>query len=131
MSHCTRLVSLAIAALAFHYPLRAQTITGTITGAVKDSTDAVIVGAKVTLVHEATRVQRQTITSEAGDFTFSSVQPGSYTLSVDHPGFKQFSSSGVNLTANERLPVDVRLQVGASSETVPGAIAGSAGPDGQ
>src|SRR5437867_6840716 len=87
MTHFSRFVNLTIAALYLTCLLPAQTITGTITGAVKDSSDAVIVGAKVILIHEATRVQRQTITSDAGDFTFSSVQPGSYTLTVDHPGF--------------------------------------------
>ncbi len=111
-------LTLAAALVLCAASLRAQTVSGTITGQARDSTDAVIVGAKVVLHHEATGVERQSETSDTGDFTFSSLQAGAYTVIVAHPGFKEFRRAGVILSANERLAVDVRLEVGASSETV-------------
>jgi len=95
-----------------------QSISGTITGTVADPSHAVVVGAKVTLIAETTDTQRETITDEAGGFSFNLVQPGSYTLVVESAGFKTFRRANMALTANERLPVEVALEIGAPSETV-------------
>ena len=96
----------------------AQTVSGTITGTVKDPSDAVIVNATITLINEATGATRQAATNEAGLYTFNSVQPGAYTLRVEESGFKVFIRTAITLTANERRPVDVRLEMGTSAETV-------------
>jgi len=98
--------------------LTAQTISGTIAGSVKDPTDPVLVGAKLALIHEATATRRHTTTNEVGIFTFNSVQPGSYTLVVEQPGFRTFRRTNMVLTANERLPVEIRLELGVATETV-------------
>ncbi|MCL5745339.1 MAG: Plug and carboxypeptidase regulatory-like domain-containing protein, partial [Acidobacteria bacterium] len=96
----------------------AQTVSGVITGSVKDQTDAVIVGANLTLIQEATGARRTAATNEVGLYAFNSLQPGSYTLQVEQSGFKTFRRTSIALTANERLPIDVKLELGASAETV-------------
>jgi hypothetical protein len=95
-----------------------QTVSGIITGTVKDQTDAVITSADVTLINEATGARRQTVTSGVGLFSFNSVQPGSFTLQVEHSGFKTFTRTAIALTANERRPIDVRLELGATTEVI-------------
>src|SRR5687767_14266284 len=58
----------------------AQTSSGVISGRVVDSSGALIPGADVTLISDATSAQRLMISSETGDFVFVSVLPGRYTL---------------------------------------------------
>ena len=54
-----------------------------------------------------------------GEFLFSNVQPGTFTITVRAAGFKRLEKSDINLTASASLSVgDVRLQVGAVTETV-------------
>jgi hypothetical protein len=96
----------------------AQTVSGVVSGTVRDPSGGVIVAASVTLIREATEATRNTQTSETGLFTFQSVQPGAYRLQVEQTGFKTYSQSGLTLTANERLPVDIQLELGATTETV-------------
>jgi hypothetical protein len=99
-------------------PVLSQTVSGVITGTVKDQTEAVVLNAGLTLINEATGARRNAIANEVGQFSFNSVQPGPYTLQVEHSGFKTFRRTGIVLTANERLPIEVRLDLGATAETV-------------
>jgi len=97
----------------------AQTITGTIIGSVKDPSGLAVAGASVTLTQAATGGQRQARTNEQGDFVFSSLQPGEYSVAVVSTGFKRYEKRAVVLSASETLPVgDLTLEVGAVAETV-------------
>src|SRR5262249_17810445 len=97
----------------------AQSVTGTITGTVKDSTNLPVAGASVSLVQTATGSERQTPTGVRGDFVFSSVAPGEYRLAAVSPGFKRSERTGINLTAAEILRVDdVILEIGTVNEAV-------------
>ncbi len=97
----------------------AQQISGSIMGAVKDSQQAVIVGAKVTLTNQAQGTSREISTAVDGAFVFTPVQPGAYTLTVEATGFKKFEQKDLRLSANERVNVgDVLLAVGQLTETV-------------
>ncbi len=99
--------------------LPAQTITGTITGTVVDSSNQVIVGAQVTLLSERTGESRITTTNESGNFIFPALQPGAYTVKVEHAGFRPFQRTGNVLTANERLSAgNLELTIGSVTETV-------------
>src|SRR5258708_2895030 len=97
----------------------AQQISGSIIGVVKDSQMASIVGAKVSLTDQAQGATRETATSSDGSFVFTLVQPGSYNVTVESPGFKKFEQKDVKLFANDRVALgDVVLAVGALSDTV-------------
>lgn len=97
----------------------AQQISGSIIGVVKDSQQASIVGAKVTLTDQAQGTSREATTATDGAFVFTLVQPGSYTVTVEAPGFKKFEQKDVKVFANDRVTIgDITLAVGALTETV-------------
>ncbi len=108
----------AILLLAFAANLPAQETTGTISGAVSDSTGAAIPQATVSITHQATGATRQTTSTDAGVFFFNSVPIGTYTLRVEKAGFKSFESSGLALHVNDKLDFSIKLTVGEVSEKV-------------
>ncbi len=114
--HC---IPFILAFLLFPALLTAQSITGTISGTIVDSSNHVMVQVNVVLVSDRTGDTRATLTNESGDFLFPALQPGSYSIKVDHPGFRSFQRTGNVLTANERLHVgNLELTVGSVTETV-------------
>ncbi|HEV8485888.1 MAG TPA: carboxypeptidase regulatory-like domain-containing protein, partial [Blastocatellia bacterium] len=100
-------------------PAATQTVTGSIAGTIVDSSGAAIVGAKVTLLNEATRAARTITTDDTGRFSVAAVQPGGYTIKVEHPGFQTLERKGAVLSANETLTIgNIELTAGQVSETV-------------
>ena len=109
----------AIAMLAFAVTATAQTITGSISGAVTDSTGGMIPSATVTLASEKTGQTRTAATNGEGRFNFAALQPGTYSLKIEHQGFQAFEQRNIILSANENLALgDLKLQPGQVSETV-------------
>jgi len=96
----------------------AQTSTSRITGTVTDPSGAVVPGASVTAINEATGVTYTQVTSEGGLFSFPSVPLGLYTVKVELTGFKTAENKGNVLEINTPLIVNVRLQVGGTNEVV-------------
>ncbi|MBL8233313.1 MAG: TonB-dependent receptor [Bryobacterales bacterium] len=101
------------------FSVNAQTVSGSIAGSVLDSSGNVIPGAAVKLISERTGEERNTTTNDTGDFLFPALQPGAYTIVVEHPGFRPLRKTGNMLSAAERLSAGtLSLQVGAVSESV-------------
>lgn len=96
----------------------AQTSRGTLTGIVTDSSGAVISKAAVTITQEGTNVKRQTTTNEAGVYRFDAVDLGTYSLTVQSIGFRTSDTKGVVIQAAHTTDIDVRLDVGETSQTV-------------
>jgi len=97
----------------------AQNSTGTISGRVTDPTGSAIAGAEVRCVNQTDKTARTFSTAETGEFTFTNLQPGTYTVTVRAAGFKELSHSDLHLTAGDTLGTgDLRLEIGAVSETV-------------
>lgn len=100
-------------------PTSAQIVTGSIVGSVADPSGLGVPGAEVTLLHRATARERKTQTNEHGDFTFSGLDAGAYTLTVTAGGFKKYEKRDIMLATGERLPIGtIGLEVGALTETV-------------
>lgn len=99
-------------------PIHAQMTAADVVGTVVDSAGAVVINANVTIVNLGTQEKRQTLSSAAGDYAFSSLQPGSYTLRVEAHGFKAYTLTAYNLVAGSRARLDVKLQPGAAVETI-------------
>ena len=116
MSNCISRFALLVA--VFASALCGQTISGFISGTITDATGAVVPGAGVRLTNDANGQTREAVTNESGAYTFTSVQPGTYTIAVEHTGFKNYSRRGIVLSANERLPQDIQLEVGTASEAI-------------
>jgi len=114
-----RLACLATALGFLGATAAAQTITGTIVGAIHDSSGAPISGADVLLEHVNTRATRTVQTTETGDFTAGTLAPGEYRIEVRMTGFKVAERRSVNLLAAERLSVgNIVLEIGAVEERV-------------
>lgn len=96
----------------------AQVLYGSLTGTVQDSTGALVTGAPVKLVNTATSQQLTATTNDAGAFTFGSLVPGDYDLSISAQGFRSVTRRGVNITVNIVRREDISLEVGAVSESV-------------
>ncbi len=79
----------------------AQFESATLTGVVTDAATALVAGASVKAVNEATNLETTATTDNEGRFVFSSLRPGSYRVAVTATGFKQAVSSGVVLQVNQ------------------------------
>lgn len=117
---CFILVSLLCATLVFFAPVPAfaQSYLGSIQGAVTDSTGAVIPG--VTVLAEETTTHFKTLgkSNNDGAYTFASLNPGTYTVTITSTGFRTSSRIGIVLTAGNVQQVDFKLEPGAQTETV-------------
>src|SRR5260370_10460 len=97
---------------------RAQSVYGAISGLITDSSSAIVANAKVTLVNEGTGIQRSVLSNNTGEYVFSQVIPGAYSIGVDAPGFKKVDRKNVILETQAQLKIDLQLEVGAASEGV-------------
>ncbi len=95
----------------------AQSSTSTVHGSVRDSSDAVIPAASVTLTATATGVERKTAANEAGYFAFPGVTPGPYRITVEAAGMQRFEGT---LTVQVQVDAEVNavLRVGQANTTV-------------
>jgi len=98
--------------------LYAQLDYGSISGFAKDPSGAVIPKAKVTIKNEATDQERTTVTNDAGYYVVTNLSPGLYTVTIDAPGFKQFTTPHNKLDASSTLAIDGNLTVGNNTESV-------------
>ena len=76
-----------------------QEFRGKIQGLVTDASEAVIPGATVTLLNIKTGIQTVKVTNETGLYRFDNVDPGSYTLTTDMPGFSKIVQENLTVQA--------------------------------
>ncbi len=91
--------------------------SATITGQVSDSTGAAIANATVVVTDVSTGTVRRVQSNDEGNFNVFPLNPGSYTISVEQAGFKK-SVVNATLSAKDRRPIDIVLEIGAANETV-------------
>ncbi|MCU1314115.1 MAG: Cna domain protein [Acidobacteriaceae bacterium] len=96
----------------------AQSTTADITGTVTDNTGAILPNAKVTLTNLGTKEVRTATTTSAGDYTFTQLGPGSYSIQVSQAGFKSFVIPSISVSASDRAREDAKLEVGDAAQTV-------------
>jgi hypothetical protein len=99
-------------------PSSGQVTTATIYGTVMDTSGARIPGATVNLVHQETGAETTKISTETGEFQFDFIRPGTYTISIELPGFKKYQATGIQLIAGQSLRQTYTLEVGQATETV-------------
>jgi hypothetical protein len=93
-----------------------QMETGSITGQVVDPTGAAIPTAQITVTNEATTATFSTGSDATGFYRFPQLSPGTYTVTVTAPGFTTLVRRSTVVRVNDRLRIDLGLQVGAVSE---------------
>jgi hypothetical protein len=109
---------LVVSVLLLSAAAQAQVTTATFYGIVTDPTAAVVPGATVTLTNEGTQAQTTHTTDQAGEFAFTFVRVGTYTLRIEASGFKAFQSAGIELGAAQNVRQSYALEIGAVTETV-------------
>ncbi len=103
----------AVAAVA-----HGQVTSGTILGTVTDNSGAPIGGAPV-IITEVNKGTAQTYTTDVtGNFNAPFLVPGTYSVSVERPGFKKAVRRGIELQVDQKARVDISMELGAVSETV-------------
>ncbi|HSE19344.1 MAG TPA: carboxypeptidase regulatory-like domain-containing protein [Pyrinomonadaceae bacterium] len=103
----------------------AQTVVGRISGTVQDANGASVPNASVKVVNSANNSERTVTSDENGFYTVTNLPVGLYTIEAEAKGYKKALVSGQSVTADARLTVDLKLEVGEVSETV--EIVGAAG----
>src|SRR5215813_13608516 len=96
----------------------AQVSTSSITGQVTDSSGAVVANAQVEAKNQETGVVYNSVTTTTGNYSFSSLPPGRYTITVRQTGFRTYTATDNVLTVGAPLVLDISLIVGAVTETV-------------
>src|SRR5690242_8534331 len=112
----SRLAVAILAAVAIQ--MQAQINEGTIVGAARDSTGAVLAGARIDATNTDTNVSSSTITNETGEYIFRNVVPGHYRVTCTQPGFSKGVFSDLTLLGGTTSRIDFTLEVGELQQEV-------------
>ncbi len=99
-------------------PLHAQFESADVLGTVRDSSGALVAGAKVKLTNLDTGIAIETSTNESGDYNFASVRVGRYRVTAEQQGFAPATVNDVNVDVSTRKRVDLQLHPSQASESV-------------
>lgn len=113
----TRHPAAAMAVLLSVSTLQAQQ-SSTVTGTIRDVTQAVIETASVRATNSSTGETFTGVTTSSGTYTIPLIKPGDYTLLAEAKGFKQVQQTGVRLETGATVRIDFTLDVGTIAETV-------------
>ena len=111
-------IFLASLLLALAPPLWAQKDAGAIVGLVRDSSGAVVTGAKVTVTDVDRGLQLTLSTNDQGEYVASPLKIGRYSVTVEKQGFKQAVAGPVQVNIQDRIGVDLKLEPGMATEVV-------------
>ena len=110
-------VVLALAVVLAAIAVRAD-VTGSIQGVVRDRSQGVVAGAKITLTNTQTNFKAEAISAADGTYRILAVPAGTYKLTVTASGFRTFNESDVEVKVNDQLQIDATLDVGTVTEEV-------------
>ncbi|MGC9971542.1 MAG: TonB-dependent receptor [Bryobacteraceae bacterium] len=96
----------------------AQFETAAVLGVVRDPSGAVVIGSKVRLQNLGTGIIQTASSDNNGDYQFLDVRTGTYQLTAEAPGFKIATAGPFDVTVNARQRVDLKLQVGNTSDSI-------------
>src|SRR5258708_1051912 len=113
------ILTLSVLSLLPTLPAPGQTAsTGALTGEITDPNRAVVAGAQVTVINEATGEKREAVSQENGIYVLPLLLPGSYRLEYTKRGFKSSVKTGLQINVTETKRLDVQLEVGSVEEKV-------------
>ncbi len=116
--NATHLLSIVLALGNFSGAVRAQSITGTILGTVYDPSKSVITGAKVSVTSVSQGWTRSDATDSLGNYIFTNLPPGGYSIAVAATGFQTLTIPDVQVLLDQRARVDAVVQPGAVTEQI-------------
>jgi hypothetical protein len=97
---------------------RAQSGTTSLHGVVTDKSGAAVSGAKITLSNPELGLNRQATSGSEGEYEFIALPPGTYSLSIEAPGFRRFEQTKLQLLVNSPGTSNVKLEIGTATQTV-------------
>ncbi len=92
--------------------------TGAIVGTILDPSGSALPGATVDVRNNDTGTARATVSSGEGVYRFPLLGPGSYSLTVKHPGFKVLTRSKVSIDVSTTTTLDLTLELGQTNEVI-------------
>ncbi|MDQ1693642.1 MAG: hypothetical protein QOH85_1177, partial [Acidobacteriaceae bacterium] len=113
-----RAAALLALSVLFISPALAQLTTADILGTVTDPSGAVVPNATITITNLGTNEQRTAQTSGSGDYTFTLLPVGHYSVTVKAPGFQSSITKDLSIEAGDRARNDVHLNAGSEATTV-------------
>ncbi len=105
------------AGLLFALPALAQSQLATLTGTVTDPTGAAAPGAQVRAVEAETGERYSAVANSSGNYTIPLIKPGRYEVTCELTGFKQRKESGLVLETGQQARLDIRLEIGAVTDS--------------
>ncbi|MGH9497436.1 MAG: carboxypeptidase regulatory-like domain-containing protein, partial [Candidatus Sulfotelmatobacter sp.] len=93
-------------------------VTGSISGVVRDPSQAILKGARIRITNVQTNFTQETVSGDDGSYRFLALPVGTYTLNATLSGFQQFNATDIVLKVNDELRVDIPLRVGNVKEEV-------------
>ncbi|MEK7830010.1 MAG: carboxypeptidase-like regulatory domain-containing protein, partial [Acidobacteriota bacterium] len=111
-------IALVLIALTATIPVLAQDARGRVQGTISDKNGADIPGVTLTLRNDATGIA---VTGQSGDngrYLFNQIDPGIYTITVQHRGFKSVVQKNIRLHSRGDVTADITLEVSDIAETV-------------
>ncbi|HEX8195218.1 MAG TPA: TonB-dependent receptor [Pyrinomonadaceae bacterium] len=109
---------LALTILILSPNVLSQTFKATVVGQVVDANGAAVPNAAVTITSPATNQSQTATTDSEGNYQFSQLDPGTYTLRIEATNFKALVQTDVVLETNQSLRLNLTLQAGNVQETV-------------
>src|ERR1035438_9905220 len=82
-------------------------VTGTIFGVVRDKSQAVVAGAKVTATNVETNLSQDAASAPNGEYRLLALPAGTYKITASASGFQEFVTTGIDLKVNDRYKVDI------------------------
>ncbi len=115
--------ALMVLALAFFvmvpaFKAFAQNDTGSVVGAIQDNSGAVIPGASITVLNNATGASFTTTTGSTGEYEVPSLHTGVYKISAEHSGFSTAVADNITVSVGARQRIDLKLEIGKTAVTV-------------
>ena len=95
-----------------------QGTNATLSGTVLDPSKAMVPGATVIVVNVNTGVSTTTVSNESGVFVFPSLQPGTYRVTAEMPGFKTLIYNDIKLEVSARVSLNLQLELGTQAQTI-------------
>lgn len=98
--------------------LSAQDYRGSLLGRITDASRAAVPSASVTVTNEATRLVYRTTSNDEGHYLVPLLEPGTYSIEVEAPGFKKSRKEGLAIQTGEKITLNIELEVGQVTESV-------------
>ncbi|MCU1235769.1 MAG: hypothetical protein JWP63_3736 [Candidatus Solibacter sp.] len=114
----TQFFSILIAATVSIATAWSQESRATVLGRVTDASGAVIPATSITFLNQDTGVAARTESNSEGNYSSSFLIPGTYRITAEKPGFKNLVRSRVTLSVNDRVELNLTLEVGSQAESV-------------